>query len=173
MVSKSGKNKSGKIRKKSDIHKTHQKFTGANPATWKNNQDNIKLLISYPEFQKDIKEIRAKLNMPETGFSYENNRADLKKWYDEEIDKKSDKIISSESFQKQVKLLRKKFLKKEIGWLEHEKLLHLLHLKLPRNFIFPETILKPCVNIFLQTPLLSPQSILLLRIYIQIVIRRN
>lgn len=95
------------------------------------NIDNMKLLISYPEFQKRVREIRMNLSIPEVGIK---KYKDMEQWMRDTSDK-DDAIQRSPEYTKEEKriwsLKRQKKItrnEEEILW---EKLLH----RLPFNFL--------------------------------------
>lgn len=97
------------------------------------NRDNIKLLISYPEFQKVIKKTRLYLGIPESGFEHGNGQA-IKKW-NNEITEKSDEMFMAPELYKELRKIRKKTNRKEISHKQAKMQSNLLHNKMPINYL--------------------------------------
>lgn len=98
----------------------------------KKNEDNIKLIISYPEFQEEIKQARKYLNIPENGFEDGDNNG-LKKW-ENEMTIKSEKMMDSYEFQQKIKMIWEKQRRGEISLVMARKQSHLMHDKIPINY---------------------------------------
>jgi hypothetical protein len=98
----------------------------------KKNIDNIKLLISCPEFQKEIKEIRKYLNIPENGFEKGDNNS-LQEW-ENKTGERSEKMMNDPGFQRQIKMVWEKQWRGEINAITARKQSHLMHNKIPINY---------------------------------------
>src|SRR3989344_5475177 len=101
------------------------------PALQKN-LDTMKLLVSYPGFQKDVKEARDYLKIPVGGVDAKDQKAN-QKWHDDHIDR-SDKMLDSEEFKIQERRIREKLQNKEITRRIANKQSHLLYSKVPINY---------------------------------------
>lgn len=99
----------------------------------KKNKDNIKLLISYPAFQEEIKKARKFLEIPENGFKHDN-KGSLNDWQDEMI-KRSDAVISNPLFIQQRKDIWVKHRKNEIDYAMAKKQDRLISHKIPINYL--------------------------------------
>lgn len=97
----------------------------------KKNEDNIKLLISYPEFQEKIKQVRKYLNIPENGF--ENGSNNLEKW-ENEMAEISEKMMNDSKFQQQIKMIWQKQRRGEVSLVMARKQSYLIHDKIPINY---------------------------------------
>ncbi|HXF44041.1 MAG TPA: hypothetical protein VNK70_01070 [Candidatus Paceibacterota bacterium] len=116
--------------------KPQKKFWGLfrfNFPAHKKNLDNMKLLVSYPEFQEAIKPAREYLGIPENGFK-NNDRKMVQLWW-RKIEEKSEEILDSPGFNKQLKQIRKKLDRREIGMRMARKQSQLLHHKIPINYL--------------------------------------
>ncbi|MFZ3099835.1 MAG: hypothetical protein WA103_01205 [Minisyncoccales bacterium] len=98
----------------------------------KKNEDNIKLLISYPEFQEEIKQVREYLNIPENGFKNGDNNG-LEKW-ENEMAEISEKMMNDSGFQRQIKMIWQKQRRGEVGSAMARKQSYLVHDKIPINY---------------------------------------
>ena len=101
-------------------------------AAQKKNLDNIKLLVSYPLFQKEVASIREYLDIPAGGFG--DNYEKSKQWH-EKIDRLSDEISNTKSFFAQEDKIRQRLKNKEIGCRMAEKQMHLHWHKVPCNYL--------------------------------------
>lgn len=97
------------------------------------NRDNMKLLVSYPDFQKDVEETREYLEIPPCGLDLKNGK-EIKQWNDKLI-KKSDEIMGSPGFFQQEKMIKERLKKKEIGVRMAKKQSKLLYNKVPINYL--------------------------------------
>ncbi len=97
------------------------------------NLDNMKLLISYSEFQQAVKEARKYLDIPENGFNKDNPET-IEQWT-RKIDKRSDQMMESADFIRQLKMVREKLRGEEIGMHMAKKQSQLLHYKIPWNYL--------------------------------------
>lgn len=98
--------------------------------TKKRTGDNIKLLISDPEFQKNIREIRERLCIPLEGFA---SRQEIEDWFTWAA-KEDDRLIESPEFAKNLKAIKKSLDSKVITLTEAEKQSYEAHLILPINY---------------------------------------
>lgn len=115
--------------KKSNFYK---KLVAVKFSAIKKNSDTMALLVSYPEFQKEVKEARDFLGIPKDA-KWERNEK-VREWY-HSLGTKSDEIMDSKPFNVQLKMIREKVARKEIGPIMTQKQSHLLHLKLPLNYL--------------------------------------
>jgi len=97
-----------------------------------NNRDTMKLLVSYPEFQEDVKEARKYLEIPPIGIDQKDDQVN-QKWHDDFI-KRTDKLTASEAFKMQERAIREKLKNKEIDIRMANKQSRLLYSKLPVNY---------------------------------------
>lgn len=101
-------------------------------AAQKKNLDNIKLLVSYPLFQKEVTSIREYLDIPAGGFG--DNYEKSKQWH-EKILKLSDEISNTKSFFAQEDKIRQKLKNKEIEYRMAKKQMCLHWHKAPCNYL--------------------------------------
>lgn len=120
-----------KVKNKKFIPERPLRKSGIRMETYYKNLDNMKLLASYHEFQKDIKEARKFLEIPDSGFKTDK---DVQVWT-RETDDKSDEIFASKKFQVQLRMIREKLDKKEIGLRVAEKQSKFLHNEIPWNYL--------------------------------------
>lgn len=113
-----------------------QKKTGSDElffAGLQKNKDNMRLLISYPEFQKDIAEARQRLDIPADGFPPEGGNEDVKEWMDH-LYNKTDEMMDHPDFLLPLREIGRKFEQKELSRRAADKESKLLHLMLPINY---------------------------------------
>lgn len=120
-----------KIEKKAIDYRSRKDLALRFPAL-QNNRDTMKLLVSYPEFQEDIKEARKYLEIPPMGIDQKDDQAN-QKWHDDFITR-TDKMTASEAFKTQERAIREKLQNKEIDIRMANKQSRLLYSKLPVNY---------------------------------------
>ncbi len=94
-------------------------------------QDNIALLIAYPEFQKEVQKIRSHLNIPHNG-SWGSNS--IEKWMNS-MAEKSDQILESPDYLKHESIIRDKLKRKEITIKQANIQMKLLNDRIPFNYL--------------------------------------
>lgn len=107
-------------------------FFSYRKSSYQKNLDNLQLLFSYPEFQKDVLSARAFLEIPPGGL--QENAEKIREWYDRMI-KKSDKMMNSSSFMEQERKINDPVKRKEIGLTMMEKQTALHYHRIPVNYL--------------------------------------
>ncbi len=92
-------------------------------------RDNINLLISYPKFQEEVGKIRRRLDIPE------NKAGNWTKKWTNDMDKKSDEVMTDPKFIEQENRIREKLKKGEINVAVANKQSRLLYNKIPYNYL--------------------------------------
>lgn len=91
------------------------------------NLKNFKLLIAYDEFQKDVIDIRKRLNIGTSGLCADNPKINWIDW----AEKQSDEILNSKSFLEQEARIEKQFSEGKIGMKQRYKHMKLWYSKAP------------------------------------------
>src|SRR3989338_10314851 len=99
--------------------------------SYKKNLDNMKLLVSFSEFQDLVKDARKFLDIPDAGLLDDQESAS---WHTEFV-KKSDAIIESKDFQDQFRKVGKKLESGKITRAIANEQLKLLSQKIPINYL--------------------------------------
>ncbi|GEM_PF-1870558 len=102
------------------------------PPSYRRNLDNMKLLVSDPEFQEIIKETRKKLDVPRDSFGVDASEETMKNWH-ELLDKKSSEAAALLEGQR-IKI-DEKVKSGEIAPRMANEQARLLYLKLPCNYL--------------------------------------
>lgn len=102
------------------------------PRSYLANLANMKLLVTYPEFQAIVKEVRGKLGIPADGIKTDEN---FERWEFRHLDA-SDAVIGNPDHQARRKALIDEFESGKIGREEFNRQANLHHEEVPLNYRF-------------------------------------